>query len=144
MITRITLGPAPPPGKYSSGKRGVLSANAEHPAEPSRDTPAAPAPAALKKSLRVSALSVFLPTPEKSSQHSQKANCIRARSGPLGLRLSAHYASVCQHAQANAFACQHASSLRLSLSANPVAASPSRTRRTGAEGRWVTELAGSA
>src|SRR5829696_6187999 len=81
MITRITLGPAPPPGKYSSGNRGTLSANAEHPAAPSRDTPAAPAPAALKKSLRVSALSVLLPTPEKSSQHSQKANCIRARFG---------------------------------------------------------------
>src|SRR5215203_2187616 len=87
MITRITLGPAPPPGKYSSGNRGTLSANAEHPAAPSRDTPAAPAPAALKKSLRVSALSVLLPTPEKSPQHSQKANCIRAR---FGLRPSQH------------------------------------------------------
>ena len=62
MITRITFGPAPPPGKYSSGKRGTLSANPEHPAAPSRDTPAAPAPAALKKSLRVSALFGFLLT----------------------------------------------------------------------------------
>src|SRR5918993_695288 len=110
MITRITLGPAPPPGKYASGKRGTLSANAEHPAAPSRDTPAAPAPAIFKKSLRVSALSVLLPTPEKSSQHSQKANCIRARSS---LRPS-------QHAQAlrlRASACQHAQALSLRLSA---------------------------
>src|SRR5215203_7092684 len=98
MITRITLGPAPPPGKDSSGKRGTLSAIAEHPAEPSRDTPAAPAPAALKKSLRVSALSVFLPTPEKSSQHSQKANCIRARSGLRPSLVSTAPAVPCQHA----------------------------------------------
>src|ERR671921_1362814 len=73
----MTLGPAPPPGKYSSGSRGTLSATPEHPAAPSRDTPAAPAPAALKKSLRVSAPSVLLLNPENSSHHSQKANCNR-------------------------------------------------------------------
>src|SRR5215213_8030674 len=90
MITSITFGPAPPPGKYSSGKRGTLSANPEHPAAPSRDTPAAPAPAALKKSLRVSALPILLLTPEKSSQHAQRTNCIRAR---FGLRPSQHDAT---------------------------------------------------
>src|SRR3712207_3590065 len=58
MITTITFGPAPP-GKYSLGS---LSAKPEHPAAPSRDTPAAPAPAAFKKSLRVSALSAVLRT----------------------------------------------------------------------------------
>src|SRR5215218_5222414 len=72
MITRITLSPDPPPGKYSSGKRGTLSAPPEHPAAPSRDTPAAPAPAALKKSLRVSALLGFLLTPCWPSFHSAK------------------------------------------------------------------------
>src|SRR5215216_2144544 len=53
MITRITFGPAPPPGRYSSGSRGTLSAKPEHPAAPSKDAPAAPAPATFKKSLRV-------------------------------------------------------------------------------------------
>src|SRR5215218_8708367 len=77
MITRITFGPPPPPGKYSSGNRGILSATPEHPAAPSRPIPAAPAPAALKKSLRVSALPVLSFTPEKSLRLSQKANCNR-------------------------------------------------------------------
>src|SRR5918997_1296547 len=101
MITRITFGPLPPPGKYSPGNRGILSASPEHPAAPTRPTPAAPTPAALKKSLRVSALPVLSFTPEKSLRRSQKANCNRkARYGSAcacrhttacGLRLSAHY-----------------------------------------------------
>src|ERR671917_2337490 len=80
MITRMTFGPVPPPGRYSSGSRGTLSANPAHPAAPSRDAPAAPAPATLKKSLRVKDLFCFLLTagllpnrypqkPHSSSQH---------------------------------------------------------------------------
>src|SRR5687767_2669949 len=61
MSASITFGPVPPPGRYSSGIRGTLSANPAHPAAPIRDAPAAPAPAALKKSLRVNVL--FLLTP---------------------------------------------------------------------------------
>ena len=56
------VGPVPPPGRYSSGSRGTLSAKPAHPAAPSRDAPAAPAPAVLKKSLRVNVLFGFLLT----------------------------------------------------------------------------------
>ena len=90
MITRITFRPPPPPGKYSSGKRGIVSATPEHPAAPSTDMPAAPAPAARKNSLRVSALPAFSFTPLKYARLARKANCSRkARCGPAGPRLSA-------------------------------------------------------
>ena len=59
-----------------------------------------------------------------------------ARYGPSGLRLSARrLAPACQHASApSGPRCQP----------NPAAAAPIRTRRTGAGGRWVPELAGAA
>src|SRR5688572_675245 len=66
MITKMTFGPVPPPGRYSSGRRGTLSAKPAHPAAPSRDAPAAPAPATLKKSLRVNIR--FLLTPGRPPQ----------------------------------------------------------------------------
>src|SRR5215211_578136 len=69
MITSITFGPVPPPGRYSSGSRGTLSAKPAHPAAPSR---VAPAPAAFKKSLRVNSLFGFLLTPGRPSHRSPK------------------------------------------------------------------------
>src|SRR5215211_2175172 len=72
MITRMTFGPVPPPGRYSSGSRGTLSARPAHPAAPSRDAPAAPAPAALRKSLRVNVLFGCLLTPGRPPHRSRK------------------------------------------------------------------------
>src|ERR687889_1666890 len=73
MINTITLGPDPPPGRYSSGSRGILSATPAHPAAPSSEAPATPAPAALKKSLRVNARFGFSLTPGQPPQHRAKS-----------------------------------------------------------------------
>src|SRR5215211_6358020 len=54
MITNITFILDPPLGRYSSGTCVTLLARLPHPAAPSMVAPAAPAPATLRKSLRVS------------------------------------------------------------------------------------------
>src|ERR671921_556737 len=72
MINTITLGRAPPPGRYSSGSRGILSARPAHPAAPSSEAPATPAPATFKKSPRVNALLGFLLTPGRLPQYRAK------------------------------------------------------------------------
>src|SRR5215208_768345 len=53
MITSITFVLDPPLGRYSSGTCVKLLARLPHPAAPSMVAPAAPAPATLRKSLRV-------------------------------------------------------------------------------------------
>src|SRR5215207_2202511 len=53
MITSITFILDPPLGRYSSGTCVKLLARLPHPAAPSMVAPAAPAPATLRKSLRV-------------------------------------------------------------------------------------------
>src|SRR5215208_1453637 len=53
MITTITFILDPPLGRYSSGTWVKLFARLPHPAAPSMVAPAAPAPATLRKSLRV-------------------------------------------------------------------------------------------
>src|SRR5215211_2794273 len=58
MITSITFILDPPLGRYSSGTCVKLLARLPHPAAPSMVAPAAPAPATLRKSLRVRVRSV--------------------------------------------------------------------------------------
>src|ERR671921_455569 len=86
MINTITLGPDPPPGRYSSGSRGILSATPAHPAAPSRDPPPPPPRAPYKKPPRVSARFGFSLTPGQPPQHRAKSELYQhfswsARSG---------------------------------------------------------------
>src|SRR5215218_8748870 len=83
MITTITFGPVPPPGRYSSGSRGTLSEKPAHPAAPSRDAPAAPAPAALKKSLRVNVF--FLLTPGRPPHRYPKIRTLPANTSSISI-----------------------------------------------------------
>src|ERR671912_1447616 len=83
MITNITFGPVPPPGRYSSGSRGTLSAKPAHPAAPSRDAPAAPAPAALKNSLRVNVF--FLLTPGRPPHRYPKSRTLPANTSFISI-----------------------------------------------------------
>src|SRR5215204_1269610 len=83
MITTITFGPVPPPGRYSSGSRGTLSAKLAHPAMPSRDAPVAPAPAALKKSLRVNVF--FLLTPGRPPHRYPKIRTLPANTSSISI-----------------------------------------------------------
>src|SRR5215217_3402724 len=69
----MTFNPDPPLGRYSSGTCGSLSLNLAHPPAPSRDTPAAPVPATLKKALRVSVLFDFLLKPIRPPRRSPSA-----------------------------------------------------------------------
>src|SRR5215213_6177320 len=71
-----------------------------------------------------------------------------ARYGPTGLRLSARLLRLTptpasQHAQADAFACQHASSLRLSLSARSSCGLTHTRTKNRCAGKPYTELAAS-
>src|SRR5919107_3971552 len=83
MITTITFGPVPPPGRYSSGSRGTLSAKPAHPAAPSRDAPAAPAPAVLKNSLRVNVF--FLLTPGRPPRRFPKIRTLAANTPSISI-----------------------------------------------------------